>query len=336
MAPDAKRVVSDSSIIVRSLLARQLRSPPAHGATIGGPAVRHGPDAFQFDSAALAKYPPPQSWFLKRYWTQLPGAEALALLARCTGVRWIVVHPGTPARGAGWAALAGVRLRETFPGLAPAPDRLFEVIDRAPAACRDRLGQDAVTMDGTPVEHLAEPVGTLGVETLPATLEAGGETLVTVVLANAGPIAWPATARSSRDRFALELTWDGADAEWIALPADVRPGETRRFSVWIHHPARSGRHRLAVTAAQGDFLFEPINATTLALIQHRVEEALITWEPRIRVEEITLRLSDSARTRVRYRVLDEHSQSLPTAPAARATSSTRPATSWPLRSIDSS
>src|SRR5204863_418811 len=83
---------------------------------------------------------------------------------------------------------------------------------------------------------LAEPVGTLGVETLPATLEAGGETLVTVVLANAGPIAWPATARSSRDRFALELTWDGADAEWIALPADVRPGETRRFSVWIHHP----------------------------------------------------------------------------------------------------
>ena len=256
MAPDAKRVVSDSSIIVRSLLARPLRSPPAHGATIGGPAVRHGPDAFQFDSAALAKYPPPQSWFLKRYWTQLPGAEALALLARCTGVRWIVVHPGTPARGAGWAALAGVRLRETFLGLAPAPDRLFEVIDRAPAACRDRLGQDAVTMDGTPVEHLAELVGTLGVETLPATLEAGGETLVTVVLANAGPIAWPATARSSRDRFALELTWDGADAEWIALPADVRPGETRRFSVWIHHPARSGRHRLAVTAAQGDFLFE--------------------------------------------------------------------------------
>jgi phage baseplate assembly protein W len=30
-----------------------------------------------------------------------------------------------------------------------------------------------------------------------------------------------------------------------------------------------------------DFLFEPISTTTMALLQHRVEEALITWEPRI-------------------------------------------------------
>src|SRR4029450_2316370 len=29
------------------------------------------------------------------------------------------------------------------------------------------------------------------------------------------------------------------------------------------------------------FLFEPVNTTTLSLIQHRVEEALVTWEPRI-------------------------------------------------------
>ena len=30
-----------------------------------------------------------------------------------------------------------------------------------------------------------------------------------------------------------------------------------------------------------DFLFEPISTTTMALLQHRVEEALVTWEPRI-------------------------------------------------------
>ena len=47
-----------------------------------------------------------------------------------------------------------------------------------------------------------------------------------------------------------------------------------------------------------DFLFEPINQTTLALIRHRVEESLITWEPRIRVEEITLQSADSERTRI--------------------------------------
>jgi uncharacterized protein len=39
-------------------------------------------------------------------------------------------------------------------------------------------------------------------------------------------------------------------------------------------------------AGLDDFLFEPINTTTLALIRHRVEEALVTWEPRIRIEAI--------------------------------------------------
>jgi phage baseplate assembly protein W len=34
----------------------------------------------------------------------------------------------------------------------------------------------------------------------------------------------------------------------------------------------AGLHRL---------VFEPINQTTIALVQHTVEEALVTWEPRI-------------------------------------------------------
>ena len=47
-----------------------------------------------------------------------------------------------------------------------------------------------------------------------------------------------------------------------------------------------------------DFLFEPINTTTLALVRHRVEESLITWEPRIRIERLDVRLADGARTRI--------------------------------------
>ncbi len=35
--------------------------------------------------------------------------------------------------------------------------------------------------------------------------------------------------------------------------------------------------------------FEPINTTTMALARHRVEEALITWEPRI--DRITVSVS---------------------------------------------
>lgn len=33
-------------------------------------------------------------------------------------------------------------------------------------------------------------------------------------------------------------------------------------------------------------VFEPINTTTMALVRHRVEEALVTWEPRI--DQITV------------------------------------------------
>lgn len=47
-------------------------------------------------------------------------------------------------------------------------------------------------------------------------------------------------------------------------------------------------------AGLNDFVFEPINTTTLSLIRHRVEEALIAWEPRIRVEEVEVkRLPDA-------------------------------------------
>lgn len=33
-------------------------------------------------------------------------------------------------------------------------------------------------------------------------------------------------------------------------------------------------------------VFEPVNTTTMALVQHRVELALVTWEPRINVLDI--------------------------------------------------
>jgi hypothetical protein len=59
-------------------------------------------------------------------------------------------------------------------------------------------------------------------------------------------------------------------------------------------------------AGLNDFVFEPINTTTLSLIRHRVEEALIAWEPRIRVEEVEVkRLPDTAagiEISVEYRV----------------------------------
>jgi phage baseplate assembly protein W len=47
-------------------------------------------------------------------------------------------------------------------------------------------------------------------------------------------------------------------------------------------------------AGLNEFVFEPINTTTMALIQQRVEESLITWEPRIRVQNVAVTAPDAA------------------------------------------
>ncbi len=42
-------------------------------------------------------------------------------------------------------------------------------------------------------------------------------------------------------------------------------------------------------AELNELVFEPLNTTTMALARHRVEEALITWEPRI--DNITVQVT---------------------------------------------
>lgn len=48
-----------------------------------------------------------------------------------------------------------------------------------------------------------------------------------------------------------------------------------------------------------DFVFEPVNTTTMTLIQHRVEEALLRWEPRIDLKTVSV----SPDGRLLYRLL---------------------------------
>lgn len=53
-------------------------------------------------------------------------------------------------------------------------------------------------------------------------------------------------------------------------------------------------------------VFEPLNTTTKALVRHRVEQALITWEPRIDVQEVRVTSEPTTRNRldvhITYRV----------------------------------
>jgi uncharacterized protein len=47
-----------------------------------------------------------------------------------------------------------------------------------------------------------------------------------------------------------------------------------------------------------DFVFEPVNTATLALVKKRVEEALIDWEPRIDVVEVNVPTDKNERNRI--------------------------------------
>jgi phage baseplate assembly protein W len=49
-------------------------------------------------------------------------------------------------------------------------------------------------------------------------------------------------------------------------------------------------------------LFEPITTNTLAMVQHRVEDALVTWEPRIDVLDVVVSADEAASGRLLIRI----------------------------------
>jgi uncharacterized protein len=51
-------------------------------------------------------------------------------------------------------------------------------------------------------------------------------------------------------------------------------------------------------AGLDSFVFEPVNTTTMALLQRRVQEALIAWEPRIDVEAVNVTTDAVERNRL--------------------------------------
>jgi phage baseplate assembly protein W len=50
------------------------------------------------------------------------------------------------------------------------------------------------------------------------------------------------------------------------------------------------------------FLFEPISTTTAALVRHRVETALVLWEPRIDLVEVAVGVGDRRAGRLDIRI----------------------------------
>jgi hypothetical protein len=77
----------------------------------------------------------------------------------------------------------------------------------------------------------------------------------------------------------------GGEVELVAYEEDIEQAiriilETARGERVMRPDFGSGLHELA---------FEPVSATTMALVRHRVEQALVEWEPRVEVQEVSVR-----------------------------------------------
>jgi phage baseplate assembly protein W len=95
---------------------------------------------------------------------------------------------------------------------------------------------------------------------------------------------------------------------WSAPAALDAGGEIRqdagtekvRQSILLILATRRGERAMRPDFGAGleDFVFEPVGTTTAALIRHRVETALVQWEPRIDVAEVSVSVADRRSGRV--------------------------------------
>jgi phage baseplate assembly protein W len=87
-----------------------------------------------------------------------------------------------------------------------------------------------------------------------------------------------------------------------SFPVSVAAGEIStvayeedvRQAILIILQTNTGERVMRPTFGAGlrDFLFEPVDATTMALLQTRVQESLIDWEPRIDLQSVVVTASE--------------------------------------------
>ena len=143
-------------------------------------------------------------------------------------------------------------------------------------------------------------------------------------------------AREADDKAFLGRGWAfpvrlAADGE-IALAAyedDVR--EAVRIILGTIQGERAMRPDFG--AGLHALVFEPLNTTTMALVRHRVEEALVIWEPRI--DHITVQLTAEP-TQGRTEAAERLDQLFPPRRACQRPSRSRPFSSSAAISLKAS
>jgi phage baseplate assembly protein W len=101
-------------------------------------------------------------------------------------------------------------------------------------------------------------------------------------------------AASSSKSF-LGVGWNFPVAQAAGQTEMAQYEDDVRQAVLIVLLTNPGERMMRPTFGAGlnDFLFEPINPTTMSTIEQRVEDSLIDWEPRIDVISVSVSPSDT-------------------------------------------
>lgn len=250
---------------------------PAHGATIWNDALLDSGYMYfgTFHWRPLLNgysgYEPPAAKMTLSLSRALPDADALAILVRSTGLRYVIAHleemPG-PVRAKWTSAPAGLRLLERIEN-----DLLFEVSEPVEpdllVGMRDGPPSGR-TLLGARIDPIPESARRGDIRfTIPPPAEPApsARALVEIEVRNTSDALWPALAPGSAELVEVDhrLIRLGESAGDVPepfqrppgpLPYDLLPGEHVRMEFWVAMPREPGWYELEVGLKQNGRWFD--------------------------------------------------------------------------------
>jgi hypothetical protein len=209
-------------------------------------------------------YAPPSYRVTSAIAQALPEPAAVRVLARATGVRYILVHTAelSPEEVAHWQSPPGMRRV-----IGEGRDFLFEIEERPPVDLMEAL------LDTAPPTHtlLGVPLGAVPEAGRRASLKvrhtdpvlSNEIRVVSATVTNASPFPWPALSPAATDLVAVRCRWLNAAGKALPpagkneglLPLDLFPGESIGVDLKCATPRTMGRYFLDVAVVQGDVRF---------------------------------------------------------------------------------
>jgi hypothetical protein len=189
----------------------------------------------------------------------LPGPTATELLARTTGLRYVIVHLAAmpPEERARWS---------DFGPLQPAGRFGTDLLLTVPSTWADDLRDGLIdfrprtkTLLGTPLQPLPKSGQQAEISlggSIPRSMFAGLSGRIEVLVRNRSPMPWPALVSVGDHIVTLACRWEDESGHVIdqapaaaRLPYDLQPGESVRAAITIQAPP-PGKRRLVVGLSQ--------------------------------------------------------------------------------------